>query len=233
MKHGISILAVAAVMLAMAAPAMAVDFDPPSSGTYNFTGSTDGTTQEIEEKQDLKNITINIGTPTLSANVYIGALKLEHGAAGSSSSALNIENATVYIHDLIVGKNGVCVTTLKDGGILTVGGAIDQIDHSGYGLTWSGLTMNDRDDPDGIDTSDGSYISLEGGTLRLYTAGLLPLDTVDSDIVIKGLNGATDATGVTVGTDGDYTTYTAVPEPATMSLLAIGGLALIRRRKRA
>jgi hypothetical protein len=44
-------------------------------------------------------------------------------------------------------------------------------------------------------------------------------------------NYATNDYGVTVDI-GDFDNLTLVPEPATMSLLGLGGLAMLRRRRR-
>jgi len=55
--------------------------------------------------------------------------------------------------------------------------------------------------------------------------------------VVKTYSGTTGGTGVTNSTPGQYdglvsVTYTYVPEPTTMGLLACGGLAILSRRKR-
>ena len=86
----------------------------------------------------------------------------------------------------------------------------------------------------------GVLVVAEDKTTDPFVSG--GLFTLGGTGEIQYLNGSTweNMTGAaaslyTVEYDesGDFTTLTMVPEPATMSLLAIGGIALIRRRRRA
>ncbi|MGC9455812.1 MAG: PEP-CTERM sorting domain-containing protein [Phycisphaerae bacterium] len=74
---------------------------------------------------------------------------------------------------------------------------------------------------------------------RTYHAGFEPDSAVWEDPegnVAEGLTGTVDAFGLTYHHEGDGNLYldnfTVVPEPATLGLLAFGGLAVVMRRRR-
>lgn len=80
------------------------------------------------------------------------------------------------------------------------------------GVDGSGIPISLMIDIDDTDESGASFLYL--GTPLDFTTGLGHIDAPSDN----------DVTGAAL---------TVIPEPATMSLLALGGLALIRRRKRA
>jgi hypothetical protein len=95
------------------------------------------------------------------------------------------------------------------------------------------------------------YYDLGSATLNVTLDSSFVLPTIDTDYDLlisanndgRGTFGTVNLPNMTDwslnyvdnegGKDIVRLTYTAVPEPATMSLLAIGGIALIRRRRRA
>jgi hypothetical protein len=116
--------------------------------------------------------------------------------------------ATLTIVEGYLGKNGMASMTINDNSSFIIDG------------DWAGSFK--------IDTNGttGAYIDLVGsGTIRALNSGAFTGSAANSIIG----NGGT--TAVTTAVDGAYTVY-STPEPATMSLLAIGGLALLRRKRR-
>jgi hypothetical protein len=236
MKHGISILAVAALMLAMAAPALAVDMLIDNGDTETVTTGQDLSYGELD---------IIDGTLIVESGGKISFSEESFIAADTSGTAetatinaygeLFVEQfksaqhtgdvATVVIGDGtnaaslsmvegFLGKDGNATVTINNAGTMTASGDWSDALRIGYG------------------TSTGSYVDiLTGGTLELNA---LITDFDETLIKGNGVFGNWDKTYDAGAFDGDGgNIYTAIPEPATMSLLAIGGLALLRRKRRA
>lgn len=86
------------------------------------------------------------------------------------------------------------------------------------------------------DTSANGGMFAATGAVPTWGTGSMN-DILDPDGIAPGVAGRSDFTG-RVGTNGwqvnsnDPFMVTVIPEPATLSLLALGGMALIRRRQR-
>jgi hypothetical protein len=259
MKYGISLVAVAAVMLAMAAPAMAsVDIDSTwtvdaafgtayttdarfgsgggAEGTVNIvSGGTWNTDGQMRFAENGSAATINVAVGGhLDAVVE---MKWNEGDVGTQTNRLNVYG-TAYVEQLkMYGTANDDKTVVGDGtnaAFLGISEGLLGRDGDATITIEAGSNMfieNDEFKIDGDDLGTDSYIDLVGtGTLQI----LIDAITSQYEDSIKG-NGVLDDWVRTTGTfDGqDVYVYTAsAPEPATMSLLAIGGLALLRRRRR-
>jgi hypothetical protein len=148
-----------------------------------------------------------------------GSFTIEGYATIAGTLQVSGDSAT----KILFGANGADVSlnnnvdiVLKDGGITTIEGGTGAMNLSGTLTLWlhSEFTPTNGQEFD-IVTSLGT----RNGTFTDNLSGDWSIAYLD-DVDVEG-----------VPTDIVRVTY--APEPATMSLLAIGGLALIRRRKRA
>jgi hypothetical protein len=119
-------------------------------------------------------------------------------------------------------------TAWDNGGMLT-GVQIGYSDGAGLGQGGDGITIFDS-----VDTIVSSQST--GATADARTLIYNPTTMTFGDLAAVGVYGAYEAAGGPGGDAGEYPLIGSpgvVPEPASLLLLSIGGLALIRRRNRA
>lgn len=177
----------------------------------SWSGNSDTVTLDI----------INGGSLAVSGLAYVGV-------AAGDVGVININGAMTVGSHLQIGNGG-------NGTVNMNGGTIDISDHLVVANPWVPAQAGLLNLNAGVVTAVNfamndalGVIDIYAGKLKLlgdWTAVLQPC--IDNGS-IKGYNGAGT---VVMGIVGAYTEVTAVPEPATMTILALGGLALLRRRR--
>jgi hypothetical protein len=174
-------------------------------------------------------MTIDGGSLAVSAGCFwsVGQTAGRHGIAV-------LEDATVTVGtDLYVGNDGDGTFSMSGNSTVTVGGTLhvsNKLSSTfGHVNLYSGLL--DTVDLTGYHEGNDILIDIYEGTLivRKKSGGPLQEGWIDKGYII-GYGGA----GTVILEHDDVTgwdTLTAIPEPATIALLSLGGLALIRRKR--
>ncbi len=170
-------------------------------------------------------------------------------AAGTLADSLIVDNGTLTVSQyLIAGPHGTMTVSLSGTGSINVteyfklGGA----SYSEALMTMTGGTLNCADLIVGGDGGGAGSLDLFDGIITADTlvmnaggfmdiaGGMLVLDGNITDITAYGdvmANGGTGTFDYEYDMVNDTTTITAVPEPATLALLGLGGL-LFRKNRR-
>jgi hypothetical protein len=164
------------------------------------------------------NNTMNDTSATAVLNLYGGTINVTTsiGVARDGTGTINVEGGIINCNLVMMALNSTGVGTINlNGGELVV-------DYD---------TANP--DQDNLQIRDGSKFVISDGVLKYNTGGLLTVADFEAfadagkilaDTSVDPLN------EINIDTVGDYIVVTAVPEPATMLLLGLGGLVLRKRR---
>jgi hypothetical protein len=233
MKKIIVLLAVSALVLALAPAAQAAPITAPTDGypgeyrlafatsshpmadssrtMADYNADVTAAAAAITELNDLSTTwTAIASTPTVDARDNSGTNPSSTGIPIYTTSGLRIADDNADLWDGSI-QNPIFKDDGTSAGNLTGGTA-----YADY--TWTGSWA----DGTGASSGDGRQLSTDG-TIRVSRGG-----RIDSSWMNGVSINSSDSRGARL-----YGISGVIPEPATMSLLAIGGLALIRRRRRA
>lgn len=149
------------------------------------------------------------------------------GYYNTSASTMTNDGTIDVANRFAVGLYGSSATFNQDGGSTTVGNTL----FVGYTGTVDGAVNISDGTLQTEDLSIGalSLLTITGGELLVNGASI---DEAGMLALITGAAGGIAApNGYLIDTVGDYTRL-VVPEPITMVLLGVGGLALVRRKRR-
>ncbi|AQQ70358.1 PEP-CTERM motif protein [Limihaloglobus sulfuriphilus] len=179
-------------------------------GTLDMTGGTLNTHYINNTQSDT--------SATAVLNLYGGTINVTTsiGVARDGTGTINVEGGTINCNLVMFALNSTGVGTINlNGGELVV-------DYD-----------TENPDQNNLQIRDGSKFVISDGVLRYNTGGLLTVADFEAfadagkilaDTSVDPLN------EISIDTVGDYIVVTAVPEPATMLLLGLGGLVLRKRR---
>jgi hypothetical protein len=237
--------------------ALALTILPANANTYTGTGNNLGGSGPMNDGAGISSVVINNTATTISftinsttgvgmASYIFYAIELQViGQAGSGYTGFaNPFGPAVGIstgQNAVIDTYGTGATPYKyngswvagSGGNYTAGGVGNNFASMTVSLSDLGLNVGDSFYFDVVAT----YTSVQnGGPQSAYSA----LDSVsgypaESDGLFTPYNGvshydsATDASGSTFGTAASLYTVTAVPEPATCTLIGLGALVMVRR----
>jgi len=218
MKHTHSFAVVGAIVFALSATGMSAPI--VQTETLSFSLSPGGATLTFDQFDTLG------GTRTLEQVLVELNLTEQANVTAENDSALD--------GNMSVGLTGNATGTAPGMSVAaaintsTAGVAVDPSD----GNSGSGPDFHDFGIVSGSDTASDSLHYLTDN-LSAYVGG----GTVDFVIIASGgfaVSGVTDSTTIvsSFGASGDGTlTYVWTPEPGSLSLLGLGALALIRRKR--
>lgn len=211
-------------------------------GTNNLSTSFSGSISDIGSISKVGTGTLSLSGPSF----YTGGTQIQAGTlvianVGTGTSALGTGNVFVGTAGKLAGVGTVLGDTVLAGtlspgnspGMMTFAGALSLQNTAVVQMELSGLGV-DNITVGGLLTYDGTLaITLVGGyrpevgeTFALFDAGSVAIGSQFDAITFNRTGYAGEmnyATGVL--------TITAVPEPSTLGLLAVAGVALLRRRR--
>lgn len=200
------------------------------------TVTVDGTTEQAAEiwvgswsnVSDTSTLNVtNNGNLSIGGQLLIGVAR---GDGWVDTGVVNVDSGSTLTTggNLEVGHNGNGTLNIN-GGEVTVGGDLyapnpwGTSDYGEINLYDGVLTVN------GFGMNSAGKINIENGELRILGDWYVTtVSEYSGQGLVVGLVGDGE---LSIVLDGDYTVVTAVPEPLTISLLGLGAVGLLRKRR--
>lgn len=212
-----------------------------------FTFMTPGGSQDAASEKVSASVTFTTGTNTLSISLSNLLTAAEVKSVGQNLSDIFFDLNNVKTGGSVGSSNSTFVS-VGTGGVVTsdVSGASGP-NFMGWGLTNNGSGEWHLNGLGGSETPENTIIGGTAGSFTAYSNANASIKnngphnpfaqgTATWVLNISGINSDTRVTGAVFSfgtTAGDNVPGTPTPEPASMAVLGIGALALIRKRRKA
>jgi probable HAF family extracellular repeat protein len=172
--------------------------------------------------------------PTTHAFLFTGGAMQDLGAlSGGWSDALAVNDAGQIVGYSLVNPSGLMHAFLYSNGVMQDLGDLDDWGSYAVGINNAGTIVGQFGIKGaGLSVTVGAFIYTDG-----HMSDLSTMVDPSSGFTLEeacSINDAGQIVGWGINADGDQDAFllTPTPEPATLSLLAVGGLALLRRKAR-
>ncbi len=197
--------------------------------TFNFVDSLGGTTGYTAATTTIGHIFNPTGTHTSDASIDFPIWRFSQGPAAPSYAYEQIDFVSQYQVTNTLGASTPGILLFISGTLSPLGTPFGQFDAA---ITYTWLPTNTGFVVNGPATNLGTlYYSWQTTTPGFFITPIVSTGSLagtPTNLGILELTGYAYVTG-----DPFDITISSVPEPATLSLLVMGGLAMLRRRRRA
>lgn len=199
----------------------------PAGYTFNFNDNFGGTTQFTAATTTIDHAFNPIGTSTSDAEIIFPNWRFEQGPAAPSYAYEQVNFVAQYLANTSLSASTPVFPLFINGGTSGLGTPFVQID-AAITYTWIPVdsSLNVNGPATTLGTLNYSWQAVGGGPFSTVVFSTGALAATPGSFGVLELTGYAYVTG-----DPFEINISSTPEPGTLSVLAISGIALLRRRR--